>query len=101
MTQIRTGYSAAPITRSKQDILSRITEVVLLAGTVHPTSLHQQIGRSALDLPVDESRSILNHWQDHITHLAGRLQRDFLNTRIMIVGPQLHLSLHGQSPKLR
>ncbi|MBN4061117.1 hypothetical protein JYU15_01645 [bacterium AH-315-I18] len=84
MTQIRTGYSAAPITRSKQDILSRITEVVLLAGTVHPTSLHQQIGRSALDLPVDESRSILNHWQDHITHLAGRLQRDFLNTRIMI-----------------
>ncbi len=84
MTQIRTQHPAAPATRSAQHILSRITEVVLLAGTVRPTPLHKQLQRSGLDLPVDESRSILNHWQDHISHLADRLSRDHLDTHVMI-----------------
>ena len=66
MTQIHTQHHAAPVRRSVEHILSRITEVVLLAGTVRPTPLHKPLGRSGLDLPVDESRSILNHWQDHI-----------------------------------
>ena len=84
MTQIHTQHHAAPVRRSVDHILSRITEVVLLAGTVRPTPLHKQLGRSGLDLPIDESRSILNHWQDHITHLANRLQRDHLDTHVMI-----------------
>lgn len=84
MTQIRTQHHAAPRVRGVEHILSRITEVVLLAGTVRPTPLHKQLGRSGLDLPVDESRSILNHWQDHISHLADRLHRDHLDTHVMI-----------------
>ena len=84
MTHLHTQHVAAPSTRTGQSILERITEVVLLAGTVRPMSLHQQLGRSGMDLPVDKSRSILNHWQDHITHLAQSLEREFLNTRVMI-----------------
>lgn len=84
MTQISSQHHAAPATRSTQHILGRITEVVLLAGTVRPTPLHKQLGRSGLDLPIDESRSILNHWQDHISHLALRLNREQIDTHVMI-----------------
>ena len=84
MTQIHTQHHAAPVRGSVEHILSRITEVVLLAGTVRPTPLHKPLGRSGLDLPVDESRSILNHWQDHISHLANHLQRQQLDTHVMI-----------------
>lgn len=84
MMQIDTTHPVTPITRTRQDILSGITEVVLLAGTVRPTLLHKELGRSGLDLPIDKSRSILNHWQDHITHLANTLKRDHMPTHVMI-----------------
>lgn len=84
MTHLHTRNVAALSTRAGLSIIERITEVVLLAGTVRPTSLQQQLGRSGMDLPVDQKRSILNHWQDHITHLAQSIGRNHLNTRVMI-----------------
>jgi len=50
--------------------LSRLRSVVLLGGSVRQTELASSIGRSILDLPVDESGSILNHWLSHATELA-------------------------------
>ncbi len=64
--------------------LERLRMVVLLAGAVHPTPLQTDLGRSMLDLPIDERRSILNHWQDHVSTLAQQLGRDHLETRVMV-----------------
>jgi N-acetylglucosaminyldiphosphoundecaprenol N-acetyl-beta-D-mannosaminyltransferase len=50
--------------------LARLRSVVLLGGSLRQTELSTSIGRAILDLPVDESGSILNHWLSHAAELA-------------------------------
>ena len=40
--------------------------LLLLSGTVRPTPFSSAIGRSLLDLPVDERRTVLDLWRDDV-----------------------------------
>ncbi|MGB7157809.1 MAG: WecB/TagA/CpsF family glycosyltransferase, partial [Tepidisphaeraceae bacterium] len=68
--------------------LHRLRAMVLLGGSVRPTPLTTTIGRSVLDLPLDDEGSgggsILNHWLAHaadLQRLAGLAQ---LPVRVMV-----------------
>src|SRR5207302_8435156 len=50
--------------------LSRLRSIVLLGGSLRQTELGTSIGRAILDLPIDESGSIFNHWLAHAAELA-------------------------------
>lgn len=64
--------------------LSRLKAVVLLGGHVRPTPLSLSIGRSLLDLPLDENGSVLNHWLNHAGDLARTVGLDKLPVRVMV-----------------
>ena len=64
--------------------LSRLRSLVLLGGSVRATELSASVGRSTLDLPVDEAGSILNHWLMHSAELAHYAALDALPVRVMV-----------------
>ncbi len=64
--------------------LSRLKALVLLGGTVRPTPLSTSIGRSLLDLPLDENGSVLNHWLNHAAELAHVAGLEKLPVRVMV-----------------
>jgi N-acetylglucosaminyldiphosphoundecaprenol N-acetyl-beta-D-mannosaminyltransferase len=64
--------------------LSRLRSVVLLGGSVRQTELATAIGRSILDLPVDESGSILNHWLSHAAELARYAELTSLLVQVLV-----------------
>jgi len=64
--------------------LNRLRAVVLLGGSVRQTELATSIGRSVLDLPVDESGSLLNHWLSHAIELSQYAGVDTLPVRVLV-----------------
>ena len=64
--------------------LSRLKALVLLGGQVRPTNLSISIGRSLLDLPVDENGSVLNHWLGSAMDLAKATGLERLPVRVMV-----------------
>ncbi len=52
--------------------LSRLRALVLLGGSVRPTPLSQATQRSILDLPLDNSGSLLSGWMRHAAQIASR-----------------------------
>jgi N-acetylglucosaminyldiphosphoundecaprenol N-acetyl-beta-D-mannosaminyltransferase len=64
--------------------LSRLKALVLLGGHVRPTNLSTSIGRSLLDLPVDENGSVLNQWLSHAMDLAKAIGLERLPVRVMV-----------------
>ena len=64
--------------------LSRLKALVLLGGSVRPTPLSTSIGRSLLDLPLDENGSVLNHWLNHAAELARAAGLEKLPVRVMV-----------------
>ena len=64
--------------------LSRLKALVLLGGNVRQTPLSTSIGRSLLDLPLDENGSVLNHWLNHAAELARVAGLEKLPTRVMV-----------------
>jgi N-acetylglucosaminyldiphosphoundecaprenol N-acetyl-beta-D-mannosaminyltransferase len=64
--------------------LSRLKALVLLGGHVRSSPLSQSIGRSLLDLPLDERGSILNHWLSHAADLAVAAKLDKVPVRVMV-----------------
>ena len=64
--------------------LHRLKAVVLLGGHVRPTPLSLSIGRSLLDLPLDENGSVLNHWLNHAGELAKAIGLEKLPVRVMV-----------------
>jgi mannose-1-phosphate guanylyltransferase len=50
--------------------LSRLRALVLLSGVVRAKGWISDIDRSALDLPIDSSRSLLAQWFEHAVQLA-------------------------------
>src|SRR5689334_7181546 len=63
---------------------ARLRAVVLLAGSVRPSQLSRSIGRSLLDLPVDEATTVGSLWHTHGSELAERAGLDALPLRILI-----------------
>src|SRR5829696_2439220 len=51
-------------------VLERLRAIILLAGSVRPSSFQRSIGRSVLDLPVDGSRSLFQAWHESFLSLA-------------------------------
>ncbi len=64
--------------------LSRLRALVLLGGSVRQTELSMSVGRSILDLPVDEGGSILNHWLMHAAELAHYAALSSLPVCVMV-----------------
>ena len=64
--------------------LSRLRALVLLGGSVRPSPLSLQSGRSLLDLPVDEHGSVLSHWIDQAAELARFVGVERLPVRVMV-----------------
>jgi len=64
--------------------LERLRAVVLLGGSIRPTSFHTTVGRSVLDLPVDEEGTVLDHWRREVDALAAAQRGARLEMKIMI-----------------
>jgi N-acetylglucosaminyldiphosphoundecaprenol N-acetyl-beta-D-mannosaminyltransferase len=64
--------------------LSRLRALILLGGSVRPSPLALQSGRSLLDLPVDENGSVLSHWIDQAAELARSAGLERLPVRVMV-----------------
>lgn len=64
----------APVTPALPDLLGQLKAVILLGGVVRQNKLTAAIERSVLDLPLEDGRSILWHWQwegRRLRHLVG------------------------------
>jgi NDP-sugar pyrophosphorylase family protein len=62
----------------------KLRALVLLGGTVRPTSLSTAVGRSVLDLPIAEDHTVLKQWHAQATSLASDLELERLPVRVMI-----------------
>ena len=58
-----------PIDAAKPVSQRRLAGVVLLGGAVRPTRFHTAVGRSLLDLPYRQGRSLLDEWCDQTAGL--------------------------------
>jgi exopolysaccharide biosynthesis WecB/TagA/CpsF family protein len=65
-------------------MLGHVKAVVLLGGSVRPSKLTAAIERSILDLPLEDGRSILSHWQDEAVQLRRLVGADELTVRVMV-----------------
>jgi exopolysaccharide biosynthesis WecB/TagA/CpsF family protein len=64
--------------------LGRLRAVVLLGGAIRPTRLSTAIGRSLLDLPLEDGRSILWHWRDLAMELRRGVGLECLPVRCLV-----------------
>jgi N-acetylglucosaminyldiphosphoundecaprenol N-acetyl-beta-D-mannosaminyltransferase len=81
------GNHAPQVIHGRQptsDVLRRLKGLVLLAGSVRPTPLTSSIHRSVLDLPVESSTSILNHWLSDAAELAKLVGIEKLPVRVLL-----------------
>ncbi len=64
--------------------LKRLKAIILLGGKVRQSSFGASLNRSVLDLPLDDSGTILNHWVTQSNELAKRFGLDGLIVRVMV-----------------
>ena len=88
--------SSTPPDYSKlgQGPLGRLRAVILLAGSIRPSRLSLALGRSSLDMPLEDRRSILCHWRDHAIDLQKLIGLEDLSVRVMVD----HLSIQPTAP---
>jgi exopolysaccharide biosynthesis WecB/TagA/CpsF family protein len=65
-------------------ILQQVKAVVLLGGSVRPSRLTAAIERSILDLPLEDGRSILSHWQEQVGELRRMVGVGSLPIRVVV-----------------
>ena len=64
--------------------LSGLRAVVLLAGSVRANQLRKATGRSALQMPVTDNRSVLDCWREQLVAMAEQLGLTNLPVRVMV-----------------
>jgi N-acetylglucosaminyldiphosphoundecaprenol N-acetyl-beta-D-mannosaminyltransferase len=64
--------------------LSKLRGLILLGGSIRPTPLTMGIGRSLLDLPLDERGSILDYWMEHAAEVARLAGLAELPVRVLV-----------------
>ena len=64
--------------------LARLRAIVLLGGSVRTNAFASAVGRAVLDLPLDESGSILNFWLAQVAEAAHAAKLDRLPVRVMV-----------------
>jgi hypothetical protein len=74
----------ARITAGRLTSRAEIDGLVLLSGSVRSDRFHRGIGRSALDLPIDENQTLLDVWARQTRELAAFLDRPALSVRVML-----------------
>lgn len=62
----------------------RLHGLILLAGKMRSCPLSDGLGRSILDLPVDDQKTILGHWAENIQELKYALGRRELPVRLLM-----------------
>lgn len=65
-------------------VLKHVKAVILLGGAVRQNKLTAAIERSLLDLPLEDGRSILSHWQDQVGALRRMVGVGSLPIRVMV-----------------
>jgi exopolysaccharide biosynthesis WecB/TagA/CpsF family protein len=66
-------------------LLKHLKAVVLLGGSVRPGKLTAAIGRSILDLPLEDGKSILTHWREETRELRETIgEPEHLPLRVMV-----------------
>lgn len=76
--------SITPPTSSTSTGLQKLRAIILLGGSVRPTSLTRGINRPLLDLPINESETVLTALQHQIVGLRNALDRPDLPARLLI-----------------
>jgi exopolysaccharide biosynthesis WecB/TagA/CpsF family protein len=66
------------------DVLRHVKAVVLLGGSVRPSRLTAAIERSILDLPLEDGRSVLWHWQEQARVLRRFVGSAALPVRVLV-----------------
>ncbi|MEM9414670.1 MAG: hypothetical protein AAGA29_04225 [Planctomycetota bacterium] len=81
-------WSPRPSRQDRADAsgLPDLRAVVMLAGSVRPGKLRRWSGRSALELPVGASRTVMDCWREQLLTLAETLGIDHLPVRVMMSG---------------
>jgi hypothetical protein len=64
--------------------LANLRAMVLLGGVMRPSRLSQSIGRSMMDLPVNENTTLLGHWMGQAADLQAACGLSALPVRLMI-----------------
>lgn len=77
-------HTAGPDRSDAGAPLSRLRAVVLLGGSVRTNAFASATGRAVLDLPLDESGSILNFWLGQAAEVALGAKLDRLPVRVMV-----------------
>ena len=62
----------------------RIVAFILLNGTLRPTQFHTAINRSILDMPIQDGRRLLGHWQHQAADLAKYEGLEQLAMRVLV-----------------
>ncbi|MDB5331872.1 MAG: putative glycosyltransferase [Phycisphaerales bacterium] len=77
---------ATPSERASDEAapLSRLRALVLLGGSVRANTLCSGTGRAVLDLPLDESGSLLNFWLAQAAEVARSAGLEKLPVRVMV-----------------
>ncbi|MEM9881638.1 MAG: hypothetical protein AAF800_01825 [Planctomycetota bacterium] len=64
--------------------LAGLRAVVMLAGSVRANQLRKSTGRSALELPVGDNRTVLDCWREQLVTMAEQLGMDRLPVRVIV-----------------
>ncbi len=81
--------------------LGRLRAVVLLGGSIRPSRLSTVIGRSLLDLPLEDGRSMLWHWRDHAMELRRFIGLDQLPVRCLVDGRSVQPTIPVRGTNVR
>ncbi len=79
-----TAQSSSVASIPDNKVLARLRALVLLGGSVRPSALCTSADRSALDLPLDENGSVLNHWLSQAAEVARAAGTAMLAVRVMV-----------------
>jgi exopolysaccharide biosynthesis WecB/TagA/CpsF family protein len=92
---------AGPRPSAPHDSLCRLRAVILLGGAVRPSRLSLTLGRSPLDLPLEDGRSILWHWRDHALELRDVVGLDELPVRVLVDQHSIHPAAPSRGSQVR
>lgn len=62
----------------------KLRAFVILGGSIRPTPFRAAINRSILDMPLEEGRRLLLHWQQQAVDLANVYRMDQLPIRVLV-----------------
>jgi len=86
-------------------IRGRLRGLILLGGGVRPTRLGMAVGRSVLDLPVGNGKTVLTRWLDEAAEVAKAQGMDQLPVRLLVdrnaIEPVSHLADQRQAESYR